>query len=76
MVAVSAIMNERVGIQLRQAGWFPGRHVDPAAAIMALRPEGYNIWPELISLLEEFAGLEISSELDDRSIWFTRKEQR
>lgn len=44
---------------LRQAGWYPGRHLDVSSDIQSLEAQGYIPSPLATAFLESFRGLKI-----------------
>jgi SUKH-3 immunity protein len=60
-------MSETAGIALlRAAGWHEGRSVGVQGVLSAISGAGFEIWPELVGMLTEYAGLRVVSA-DDAS---------
>lgn len=55
------------GVDLvKQAGWEPGRWVDPASAIESLQSEGLEVPAGVVELIAEFDRLEVGYERNGR----------
>ena len=65
-------MSDLARSALEAAGWSAERDVDVAPHESALRSAGYAVWPSLLNLIREFAGLTVRFERNGRpdTAWF------